>query len=131
MTPLPTALLHHTTAEGSHYDWLLTNPHEPTGRLWTARVTIPSRLWAALGSWTLTPIPPHRRIYLSYQGPLSDNRGSVTRVDEGTILPLLWTSDRIEVCLSMRYCKGIVRMRKRSPDCWTARIEAERRLNDE
>jgi hypothetical protein len=31
-----------------------------------------------------TPLPDHRREYLTYEGPVSGNRGSVARWDEGT-----------------------------------------------
>ena len=30
------------------------------------------------------PLPPHRLLYLDYEGPVSHNRGEVTRVAEGT-----------------------------------------------
>lgn len=30
------------------------------------------------------PLPEHRRDYLTYEGPVSGNRGEVTRWDEGT-----------------------------------------------
>ncbi|WP_164103554.1 DNA polymerase ligase N-terminal domain-containing protein [Candidatus Laterigemmans baculatus] len=31
-----------------------------------------------------TPLPPHRIAYLDYEGPVSENRGSVRRVARGT-----------------------------------------------
>jgi hypothetical protein len=35
------------------------------------------------GSWTIDRLPPHRLLYLEYEGPISQNRGCVTRVDRG------------------------------------------------
>lgn len=32
---------------------------------------------------TCLKLPPHRKAYLTYQGPVSDNRGEVTRIDKG------------------------------------------------
>jgi hypothetical protein len=40
------------------------------------------------GGIRLVLIAPHRRAYLHYQGPLSDQRGRVERVDEGEMNPL-------------------------------------------
>src|SRR5690349_7523608 len=74
MLRLPTVLLRHEAPDGSHYDWLLADPrtaHDPESRLWTARVMEPSSRWAELGMWDLQPIGAHRRIYLTYEGPIN------------------------------------------------------------
>ncbi len=34
------------------------------------------------------PLPPHRKAYLNYKGPVSGGRGTVTRWDRGTCRPL-------------------------------------------
>jgi len=39
----------------------------------------------------LVALPPHRSIYLDYEGPVSGNRGSVVRVLSGTYRTLLDT----------------------------------------
>lgn len=33
------------------------------------------------------PLPDHRPLYLDYQGPISENRGTVRRVEAGTYEP--------------------------------------------
>ena len=122
MQNLPTALLHHTTRTGSHYDWLLADPRDPNGLLWTARTTVDSKTWAMRGSWALEPIAAHRRLYLDYQGAISGGRGSVMRVDRGWFTPKLWTGSRIVVALHFTHCAGVVEMRRASEKCWTARM---------
>ncbi len=41
----------------------------------------------------------HRRIYLTYEGPISGGRGTVRRVAEGTFRTLEWEDDRVYVRL--------------------------------
>jgi len=41
----------------------------------------------------------HRRIYLTYEGPISDNRGSVRRIAQGTIVILENNPGRLGVQL--------------------------------
>src|SRR5687768_12657133 len=43
---------------------------------------------------------PHRIVYLDYEGPLSGDRGSVSRWDTGTCCWLADDSDRVELALS-------------------------------
>jgi hypothetical protein len=45
-------------------------------------------------------LPDHRRIYLSFEGPLSGDRGSVRRVAEGMFQTIEWHVDRVRVQLS-------------------------------
>lgn len=73
-------ILHHRTEEGEHWDlmleqgevlltWqLLRDPFAP------ANYPIPARR-----------IGDHRKLYLTYEGPLSGGRGTVRRVDEGLL----------------------------------------------
>jgi len=67
-----------TTGRDSHFDLMLEQ--ESLLKTW------------ALSQWPLpwhTPqplelLPDHRLIYLEYEGPLSGQRGQVSRVDQGT-----------------------------------------------
>jgi hypothetical protein len=95
MIRLPTVVLEHRLPENRHFDWLLGDPTDPGGALWTARVDRPPGQWLAAGSLLLDPLPPHRRAYLVYQGPVSRGRGVVRRVASGQHLPRLWTASRI------------------------------------
>ena len=117
---LKTALLRHTTRDGLHFDWLLTDPRDPAGLLWTARTGRPSDEWAKLPCWDLTPISGHRRTYLTYEGPVSGDRGEVSRVDQGYFTAELWTDARIVIDLRFERCEGRVEMTQLSDVCWRA-----------
>jgi hypothetical protein len=83
--PVPFTILHHTGAPDApdHFDLLLAPPNTPGGTLLTWRI-LPHP-----GSWphhppAATRLPDHRRLYLTYEGPLSDNRGHVCQIATGT-----------------------------------------------
>lgn len=73
----------------SHFDLLIADG--PTLRTW------------ALDSWPLesgmecraVSLPRHRRRYLTYEGPVSENRGTVSRVEAGQFLLLTDAPDRV------------------------------------
>ena len=73
-------ILQHVTPPGSeretHYDLMV----EQNGKLLTW--AIPERPCAGLRS-IATQLPDHRLAYLDYEGPISGDRGTVTRVDAG------------------------------------------------
>lgn len=48
----------------------------------------------------------HRMIYLDYEGPLTGDRGSVTRWDSGTFEWIVDEANRVEVELSGEKLKG-------------------------
>jgi len=98
--------------EASHYDWLLEDPDRAgeLHSLWAARVSEPPDQWARLARWKLTPLQPHRGIYLNYEGPISGDRGSVQRVDEGTFEPVEWNSGELVIDLSLNSLSGRVRL---------------------
>ena len=70
-------ILEHRQVGAVHWDFML---EQPGGWL---------RTWAlddlpASSGWRLArELPPHRAVYLKYQGPISGSRGWVTRWDEG------------------------------------------------
>lgn len=97
-TPPPPA----TASMPPHYDWLILDPlahRDPALGLWTARVSVHWRDWAAIEQLDLTPLPRHRRRYLNWQGNLTGQRGWVQQVGVGQVLPHLWTPGRIELSL--------------------------------
>lgn len=124
MLRLPTVLLKHTTRAGSHHDWMLCDPRDPRGLLWTVRISQPSAQWPALRRWRLERIAPHRRIYLSYQGPISQGRGSVLRVDRGWFTSQIWTDHRIVIDLQFNHCQGLVELQRTSGTLWTAMMQS-------
>ena len=77
-------ILHHTGIPNPHFDLLLDpggggNDHP----LWTWRLPTHPDTWPT----TLPPatrLPDHRRLYLTYEGEISNHRGTVTRIATGT-----------------------------------------------
>jgi hypothetical protein len=81
--------------DGIHWDFMVeTAPGGPL-RTWAvgAKPTpgrdIPARALAG-----------HRRAYLTYEGPLSGDRGTVRRWDEGTCAVAVWEDERVELTLA-------------------------------
>jgi len=71
-------VLHHDGIEPPHFDLMFeTAPLSPLS-------TWRSPAWPIEKSARLTRLGDHRRDYLTYQGPLTNVRGSVRRVAEGT-----------------------------------------------
>lgn len=71
-------VLHHTGHGESHHD-LMIEPEPGAERLWTWRTPA----WPLAEGAPLAPLPPHRREYLDYEGPISGGRGEVRRVARG------------------------------------------------
>lgn len=120
---LPTVLLRHETPSGTHHDWLLAEPnrpHQDDTPLWTGRVQADSREWTADRTWTVEQIAPHRRRYLTYEGPIGANRGQVVRVDCGWFVPVVWCADRIVIALTMHHCQGRAEMCRMDREHWRA-----------
>ena len=125
MHTLRTAILQHTTPTGVHHDWLiedptLPNPKAEDARLWTARITPPPQDWPKLKRLDLTVIPPHRRHYLTYQGPISNNRGTVKRLASGTCDVKLWTTSRIVLTLQTDSAMLDLELYRQSKEHWLA-----------
>ena len=70
-------VLRHDGIAEPHYDLMFET--EPGSLLATWR----SPVWPIGDRVRLTPLPPHRRDYLEYEGPVSGNRGEVKRVARG------------------------------------------------
>ncbi len=74
-------VLHHETPPDaqrpSHFDLMI----EAGDALWTW--ALPD--WPKPGAWLdVEPLPDHRLAYLEYEGPISGDRGRVTRHESGT-----------------------------------------------
>ena len=65
---------------GIHYDLMLEHQHV----LQTWRLETP----LTVGNMPAVLLPDHRLEYLTYEGPISGNRGNVRRVAEGTYTQL-------------------------------------------
>ena len=107
------ALLIHDSPGGRHYDFFLENGDRlktwSLPRLPEAEVEIPC-----------TALVDHRPIYLDYEGPISGNRGTVARWDQGTYAVELWSDDEILVALTGEKFTGRVELRRQAglPEQW-------------
>ncbi len=100
--PIPRAgvlLKHQTPDDASHFDWLLENPTQQpgSGPLVCFRVEIPLNEWPDNSPVDLVRIADHRRLYLDYEGPISGNRGSVTRVCRFTFTATQWSDTEAQL----------------------------------
>jgi len=78
MTDMRYVVLHHTDYGDAHFD-LMIEPAPDSEKLLTWRAAH----WPAAAGDTLSRIADHRRDYLNYEGPVSNNRGRVERVAAG------------------------------------------------
>lgn len=67
----------------SHWDLLLEQPTGFGEKLLAFAAPTPPEEWGH--TVVVEQLPEHRLVYLDYQGPVSGNRGSVSRVLDGTI----------------------------------------------
>lgn len=70
-----------------------------------------------------TPLGDHRRAYLEYEGPLSGNRGQVSRWDSGTFAWELHDPDHLRVTLTGRRLQGVADLRRDIDEKWSFRLE--------
>ncbi len=84
----------------NHWDLLLEQPPVWGGMLLSFEVSNPLAEWGP--PTAVLKLPDHRPLYLSYEGPISGNRGSVRRVLEGQIRWLEKTSDLLRFCFQPR-----------------------------
>jgi hypothetical protein len=71
-------VLRHEGIAQPHFDLMIES--HPGGPLETWR----SDIWPIHAPTPLVHLPPHRRAYLDYEGPISNDRGHVHRVEAGT-----------------------------------------------
>ena len=67
----------------SHWDLLLEQPTGFDEKLLAFAALTPPEEWGH--AVVVEQLPDHRLVYLDYQGPVSGNRGNVSRVLDGTI----------------------------------------------
>lgn len=72
-------VLHHTGIPEPHFDLMIAT--DETGPLLTWRLS----RWPMEAGDVATPIAPHRRVYLEYEGVVSRGRGQVKRVAAGSV----------------------------------------------
>jgi hypothetical protein len=65
----------------------------------------------------------HRLLYLDYEGPISGNRGSVSRWDAGTYEWQENAAERLVVVLTSERLCGCVTLTKKTAQEWTMQLE--------
>jgi hypothetical protein len=81
------------------------------------------RLLAPLAVGTAVPAEPapdHRLLYIDYEGPVSGDRGSVTRVDAGAFAWEADTSHRLAVRLTGQRFTGRLVLQRAGEAWWCA-----------
>jgi len=116
-------LLFHELADGSwHLDWMLDQPSYDEYRLVTFRVL--DRIdEPGLACWSAVRQADHRAAYLTRQGPISRNRGTVRRLARGSCSWVERADDRITVDLRWPSWAGRVLGRRMEADRWTFTVE--------
>ncbi len=95
---LPTVLLKHTLPDGTaHFDWMYAPDASADTKLTSFRIAEPIH-HPEIDSFDAEMIGAHRREYLTYQGPVSGNRGSVERVASGKIR----VDEQSDACIRVR-----------------------------
>ena len=106
------ALLCHDSPRGWHCDFFLERGE--LLRTW-ALPEVP-QMDATLSAELL---PDHRLIYLDYEGPISGNRGTVTRWDRGEYEVAVFQNDRVRVRLEGEKLVGDVELVRVDSERWT------------
>jgi hypothetical protein len=88
--------------------------------LWTWRLTAPPAA-ARVGPVTATRIGDHRPLYLTYEGPLSNDRGDVRIVDRGTCRLSHYSSECLRLEVKGIVLRGRFRLQQAlgQPAAWT------------
>jgi hypothetical protein len=114
------AVLRHDSPQRLHWDFLLEMGN--TLKTWALPQAPESG-----AEMTCKALPDHRLAYLEYEGPVSGQRGSVTRWDQGTYRILRQSDSELAVELAGQKLAGQVIL-ERSPqgaDRWTFSLAAE------
>ena len=101
----------------SHFDLLFEEGLD--ARAWCIEQEItPSKVHIA------SELPRHRLHYLTYEGPISGNRGAVTRWDSGDYEALLTTIDCFEVRLRGQRLNGTLQLSHEANEKWRLQFKA-------
>ncbi|MBG83656.1 MAG: hypothetical protein CMJ40_03805 [Phycisphaerae bacterium] len=89
-----TVQLQHDLPDGSsHVDWMLEWADCQAGQLVSIRLETPLNTLEKGGYLLATRLKDHRAAYLEYEGPVSNDRGHVRRLEQGQILEWVCTGD--------------------------------------
>jgi hypothetical protein len=99
-----------------HWDLML----EAGGVLRTWRLADPPRPGAAVAA---EPSFDHRLVYLKYEGPISDGRGSVVRWDAGTFSTEEETAERLLLRLEGERLRGTAVLARAGTGKWAFSLQ--------
>jgi hypothetical protein len=116
------AILIHDSPRGLHYDFLLEAGE--VLKTW-ALPMIP----ASGDEVECESLPNHRLVYLDFEGPVSGNRGTVSRYDCGSFQVVRWSDDEIIVEVAGEKIAGRVVLRRTADrnDRWRCEFLKESR----
>jgi DNA polymerase Ligase (LigD) len=69
----------------------------------------------------------HRLLYLDYEGPISGNRGTVTRFDSGSFEWIVNEKNRIVISLSGETLTGVANLINNNGEDWDLTINKEKK----
>lgn len=104
---------------GTHWDFMLEE--DESLAVWAIEAE-PDRIEMEIPCLQL---PPHRKHYLDYEGPVSKNRGNVTRFDAGTFSWIERSDSRVVVLVDGEKLVGEIEFTRHSDDAgdaWTFRV---------
>jgi hypothetical protein len=101
-------VLRHEGVAEPHFDLMFETSPESELLTWRA----PS--WPLQPGMILTELGSHRRAYLSYEGPVSGNRGNVRRVAAGRYALRAHRPDLFEIEVD----EFLIRLSKQASDSW-------------
>lgn len=104
-------ILEHASARGRHWDLMLESG--PALRTWAL-----SEAPAAGRPVAAARLVDHRLAYLDHQGPVSGDRGSVARWDEGTYELVAETPVELELQFAGRRLQGRAALRQVAKEAW-------------
>src|SRR4051812_11438702 len=117
-------ILRHDTPSGhprgAHFDLML----EHGGALWTWSLSEPPALGMTSQAQALAD---HRLDYLDYEGPLTGDRGSVQRVEEGEYELLERSQTRVLARLTGKSLRGVLEISRPNESCvmWQVALREE------
>ena len=106
-------ILHHTGFGREHWDLMLESP----GALWTWKLSQDPT--TGVGKVIeAVKIGDHRKHYLDYEGPLSGNRGQVSRTDHGEMVWIADDENTVTAKLTGRHLVDTYRLVRVAGDQW-------------
>ncbi|MCA9276688.1 MAG: hypothetical protein KDA29_11730 [Phycisphaerales bacterium] len=115
-------LLHQQPGKPDHFDWLIDQPElKIEHRLITFRLPSPPDL---PGNFVAQQAPDHRVHYLTHQGPIGKDRGTVARVLTGQAKAFHHDAQTLHASIDWGHTQVLINANRSAehPDQWHLRI---------